>query len=439
MEKEKKTSLNHPTEEDSFLSSRTTRRELLKQAGAVATGIVLASSAKSSVYAVQPPKVLGANERIVIGIIGCGGQGMAHIRTLRDIMNNKEENIAFGGISEIYEVRKGVAQRETGLPANRVFHDYRRLLEQKDIDAVWIATPEHWHARQAIEAMQAGKHIYLEKPMTRYLEEALAVYRVAKQTGAIVQVGSQGCSDAKWHKAAEIVRSGRLGKIVWSQGSYCRNSREGEWNYPIDANASPSNLDWNLWLGPAPKRPFSKERFFRWRKYWDYSAGILSDLFPHRLHPLLLVIGPEFPTRVVCVGGIYVHKDREVADTTHMMADFPSGHTIVIAGCTANEQGLQDMIRGHKATLYFGGRSVEIRPERPYVDEVEGEVIQVEGPGESIAEHQKNFLSCVRTGKKPNCDIELAVRVQVAISMAEIAYRQNKVVRFDPVKMKVIV
>jgi len=139
----------------------------------------------------------------------------------------------------------------------------------------------------------------------------------------------------------------------------------------------------------------------------------------------------------VCTSGLYVHKDREVPDTTHMIADYPSGHTIVIAGCTANEQGLEDMIRGHKATMYLGGNAVEIRPERDFSDGVEGLKEKV-GNGEDIGAHERDFLQAVRTGKKPNCDIDLATPVQVAICMAELSYRQSKMMRFDPVKMELM-
>jgi predicted dehydrogenase len=253
----------------------------------------------------------------------------------------------------------------------------------------------------------------------------------------VVQVGSQGCTDPKWHRANELIKQGKLGKVVWSQGSYCRNGQDGEWNYHIDEDATESNIDWAAFLGSAPKRPFDRERFFRWRKYWDYSAGITSDLFPHRLHPLMLAIGPEFPTRVACTGGIYVSKDREVPDTTQVIADFPSGHTILLAGCTVNEQGLEDMVRGHKATMYLGGNAIEIRPERPFSDEVEGSKEQI-GIGEDIGAHERDFLAAIRTGKKPNCDIDLATMTQVTISMAEMSYRQNKMMRFDPEKMQLI-
>lgn len=416
----------------------TTRREFLKAAGAAA-GIFAASTvAKSSVYALQSPRVIGANDRINVGHIGVGGQGMHHIGLLKAAKD--QLNVQSIAVCEVWEKRRQSAQSATGCPASNVYSDYRKLLENKDIDVVWIATPDHWHAQQAIDAMKAGKDVYLEKPLCRYLEEAVDLLKTTRETKRVLQVGSQGCSDTKYHVAAKAVKDGKIGKIIWAQGSYCRNNPAGEWNWPIDPSANESNLDWKMWLGPAKERPWDPDRYFRYRKYWDYSSGILSDLFPHRLHPLMLATGnPEYPTRVACVGGNYVHsKDREVADTTHVLVDFPSGWSLLIAGTTENEQGLQDIIRGNKANLYFSGSNVELRPERAYAEEIEQESLPVEGPGEDISVHQANFIECVRTRKEPNCNIDLAAKVQVVIALAEKAYLENKQQGFDPNNMQIV-
>lgn len=425
-------------EEKEVKKRTTTRRDFLKVAGATAASLAVTGLAKSKTYAVASPRVIGANDRINVGFIGVGGQGTHHVNILRS--RSSEFNAQPIAICDVWEKRLTLLKNALQLPDSQVYKDYRRLLENKDIDAVWIATPEHWHYQQTMDALDAGKHVYLEKPMTRYLDEALKIYKKVKETGLVLQVGSQGCTDAKWHKAGELVKAGAIGKVVWCQGSYCRNNPNGEWNYRIDPDLKEDNVDWNAWLGPAPKVPFSPERYFRWRKYWDYSAGILSDLFPHRLHPLMIAIGGgEFPTRVMCSGGQFLQHDRDVADTTHVLADFPGGYTMLIAGSTINELGLQDIVRGHKANLFFGGAGVEIRPERPYADEIEARTEQVTGPREDIGEHQKNFLDCIRDRtKKPNCDVELATKTMVVVALAEMSYRQNKVMLFDPVKLEII-
>jgi len=198
-------------------------------------------------------------------------------------------------------------------------------------------------------------------------------------------------------------------------------------------------------MGKEP-RQWDPDRFFRWRKYWAYGNGIMGDLFPHRLHPLAIAMNlPQqglggFPLRVSSMGGLYVQKinpetkrpDREVPDFTTIQVDFPEECTLMLLGSTINEQGWQDMIRGNKATLYFGGNGVQIKPERVWAEEVEYGEETVEGPGESIEEHERNLLQCIREGGVPNCNIDLALRVQVMISLGEMSYRRGKMVHFDP-------
>jgi len=409
------------------MSGDMSRRQFLgRTAIALGTGVTTALSAK---------RVLGANDRIRVGVIGCGGMGTNHLKRLVNASQAGELNVQVVAVCDIFEPRKERAKEISGGTA---YHDYRKLLERKDIDVVWIATPDHWHARMSIDAMEAGKDIYCEKPMTRYWQEAKEVYRTVLRTGRIMQVGSQGCSDPKWKKAHELISKGYIGKIVWSQTSIGRNSKGGDWNYSIDLTAGPHNLDWNAFLGSAPKRPFDPERFFRWRKYWDYSGGIATDLFSHVLHALLKTIGPEFPRRVVAGGGIFVHKDRETPDTFHMIADYPSEHSVVAVSSQANEQGLPVVIRGHEATMYLTGSNISIRPERIYADEREEMNIQVKGVGDLLKAHHRNFIECVRSRKQPNCHAELAYKVTIAILLAVKSYRENKVMLFDPVKEEVV-
>jgi predicted dehydrogenase len=399
-----------------------------------------------------PGRVIGANDRINVAFVGTGGMGGAHVHHFADDYTNR--NIQIVGICDLYEPRRTAnkayavskgAATEAGCMADS---DYRKLLENKGLDAVVIATPEHWHAQVAVHAMQAGKHIYCQKPVTRYIDEAFQVHDTALATKRTVQVGSQGCSDARWATAGEAIREGKIGAIVTGQSSYTRNSSTGEWNYAIDATADQKNLDWERWLGSAPSRPWtdvgggaadgteptrddSKSRFFRYRKYRDYSAGILGDLAPHRLHPFLLASGnPEYPTRVTAVG-TRIGVDREVDDTVQVLATFPSNWSMLFIGSTVNEQGLPDMIRGHKATIYFGN-AVDLKPERPYADEIDAVTLPLLGPtGEPHERHEQNWLDCIRNGKTPNCNIDLATKVQTIISLAEMSLRTGKSFLFD--------
>jgi predicted dehydrogenase len=431
------------------------RRDFLKTA--TASGVVAATTLISVERAAAMPRVgvtgrvIGANDRIRVGLIGVKGMGGGHLRNLvGDEM--KEDNVSVVAVCDLWETARQRAQKTAQLPDAAVSSDYRRLLDDKDIDAVVVATPDHWHGRIGLDALLAGKNLYIEKPMTRRLDEAFKIYDAAKETGLTVQVGSQGCSDTKYLHARELVRAGSIGTLLWAQGSYCRNNPNGEWNYTIEPELTPQTVDWKTWLGTAPRREFSAERFFRWRKYWDYGTGIIGDLWPHRLHPLMLAMDlKEFPKSVSCIGADMCHADtakgadglangapRDVPDTTLMMVEFPSGASIVLAGSTVNERGLEDVIRGNKANLTMGGSRLQVVPERPYVDEIEGRDETPFDAGETHVKHMRNFLTSIRAKVPANCNEDLAIRVQTIISMAEVAYRRQKQARYDERKREIV-
>jgi predicted dehydrogenase len=423
-----------------------TRRDFIKSTGittaAILTGAKLSTESKARTI-IKPAnaKIIGANGRIRYGFVGLGGMGNGHLSIIKGLTQN--ENVEIAAVCDVFEKRRREAQVKSEVPESQAFGDYRRLLERKDIDVVVIATPDHWHAQIALDALDAGKHIYLEKPMTRTLDEAFKVYDMAKKTGRLVQVGSHGCSDPKWLKARDVIKSGKLGKLLWAQASYCRNNPKGEWNYKLDPEANEQSIDWKMWLGKAPKREWSPERYFRWRKYWDYATGIIGDLWPHRLHPLMLAMNlNEFPKSVACMGGILLDTDkgngelRDVADTTMMTVEYPSGAMIYVAGSTVNERGIEDVIRGQKANLLFGGGKVELLPERPFVDEIEAKDETPPDSGESHLKHQKNFIDSLRGDIQPSCNIELGIRVQTVISLAEMSYRKGKMMHFDAERRK---
>jgi len=436
----------------------TTRREFLRKAAVAAAGAaaaVAAPPAKSSVYSLAPARVIGANDRIIIGHVGIGGQGGTHLNLLKqnagpgpDSLNNNTEQIA---VCDLYRRRMRAGQKALNLKDSQAFEDYRKLLEIKDIDAVWVTTSDQWHAPIAIDAMNAGKHVYIEKPMCKTLEEAFAIYDTCKRTKRVLQVGSQGCSDPKYKAVAELVKSGKYGKLVMVQGSYNRNSLDGEWNYyHIDEDAGPhatgdAYVNWDVFRrGKGPKE-WDPDMFFRWRKWWEIGSGLVGDLLPHRLHPHYIAMGiplegtEGFPFRVASFGGLYVQKtnpvtkkpDRNVPDFINVIADFEGGPSIMEMVCCINEQGWTDTIRLNKATITFQGDTIDVKPERVYADEVDAYSEQVPG-GEPIDRHQRNFLDCIRNGGTPNCGIDLAVRVQTIISLAELSYRNGVAMHFDP-------
>ncbi len=432
-----------------------TRREFLKKTATAAAAVAVSPLFQRTVYGQAPSagKVIGANDRITVGFIGVGGQGMnAHVRIMKP--NTQANNVAQVAVCDVWQKRVGAAkefiEKDNAGAKVETFGDYRKLLEQKDIDAVVISTHDPIHAPAIIAAMESGKHVYCEKPLTRYLGEAFAVQDVVKKTGKVLQVGSQGCSAQAWHKAAEMIQGGKIGQLVWAQGYYCRNSPKGEWNYPMDPDAKPENLDWEKWLGQVKKRgPFDPQHYFRWRKFYPYCAGLLGDLMPHRLHPLMLAMGkPEFPSRVVAIGTKTVHPDKKQTDGTperdvpehiELLAEFPSGVSLMLACSTINAKSPGFVLYGHHASLEIGtsGERIELKPEKEFAEEIDPETFDGLKPTEDIGAHHKNWIDCIRTNKQPNCGIDLALRVQTVISLAEMSDRLKIACLFDEKTRKV--
>ena len=427
------------------------RRDFIRKTATAAAAVAATSFIKTPVYGQeQAPSanVTGANNRIAVAVVGVGfGIGQNHLIGIHEKSN--ENNTVLAAACDVFNKRRNFAKEKANLKDSDLFEDHRKLLERKDIDAVVIATHDPWHAQISIDAMEAGKHVYCEKPMTRYLGEAFHVYDTVKKTGKIYQVGSQGCSAGGWHKCADLIKSGKLGTLVWSQGYYCRNSVAGEWNYLIEQETSAQNIDWQRWLGPNIKeRPaFSAEDFHRWRKYYRYCAGALGDLVPHRLHPLMLASGsPEFPSRVNCIGTHNVHSDlsvpgtpeREVAEHVQFLAEFPSGYLITITVSTVNAKSPGFVLYSHKATLEVGtsGEVVKLLPEREFAEEIDPDTFSGLQP-EDIRMHEKNWFESIRANKQPNANADLAIRVQTVISLAEMSDRLKTTCLFDEKNRKI--
>jgi len=428
----------------SELNGPATRREFLKKTTLASAAMAAAPLLRVPVYGQnQAPSanVAGANNRISVGYIGVGGQGLnAHVRIMQ--ANATANNISQVAVCDVWQKRVDTAKSVIGGDV-KGYNDYRKLLEQKDIDAVVVATHDPIHAPASIAALEAGKHVYVEKPITRYLDEAFAVKAAVEKTGKVLQVGSQGCSAAGWHKAAELIKDGRIGAPVWAQGYYCRNSYKGEWNYPIDADFKAEGMNWDAWMGEVKdKVPLSPEHYFRWRKFYPYCAGLLGDLVPHRLFPLMLATGnPEFPKRVTCIGTKVVHPDkntdgaleRDVPEHSEILAEFPSGMTIVIVTSTIASRSPGFVIYGHHASLEIGtsGERISLMPEKEFGDEVDPDSFEGLQPVEDIGVHHQNWFDSIRANKQPNANIDLATKVQTVISLAEMSDRLGMACHFD--------
>jgi predicted dehydrogenase len=434
-----------------MLWNKANRREFV-----AATGTGLAGGWMWAGQAPATGRAIGANDRINVAVIGAGGRG-AYVADEFDKYNRvKANSCKVTWACDVYRKRLSAVKQRFDC---RTTLDYREVLADKDVDAVIVATPDHWHARIAMEAMEKGKDVYLEKPMCHTVEEVKALISTVNETKRVLQVGSQTTSADQWWKARQAIAGGRLGQMLMSQGSYHRNSVGGEWNWKVDAGAGPEGqgedyIDWKTWLGPAPKRAFDADRFFRFRKYWDYSGGIATDLFFHVVAPMNICWGEaQYPRQVAATGGIYCFQDeREVPDTFQMVAEYGKGHSLVLSSTMANSEHIPGLIRGHLGTLVMVEHGqfeepapyVTVKPERQVVNAEykakfgdEPARIQVEDK-DMLATHIGNFLDCVRTRQRPTLDVETAARAQVAITMAVESYRRGRVVYFDERSFKVV-
>ncbi len=423
-----------------------TRREFIQQIGAGAVATAAAASSYPARAASLPARsrILGANERLNVGFVGCGGRMRAHIDHI--VRRGKERgDVQAVAVNDIWEKRKQLARERTGVDEKSVYHDYRELCARPDVDIVVISSPDHWHYDHTMAALKAGKDVYLEKPMTYTVKEAGAIAEAVKAGGRVLQVGSQYCSLDHFWKAKKAIDDGLIGQVVWASGGFGRNStaRGGEWNYTIDPEATEKTLDWKAFLGSAPDRPFDPARYFRWRKYWDYSGGIATDLFYHTVSPLLLSTGGGFPVRVTASGGVFVQKDREVPDTFFMNVDYPSW-TMQLACSVASGVGAPLVIHGSEATIFVAQDSeslnntmMEIVPDRDYKDafvkKTGAETYKVEVKPFVRGEHphMDNFLDCVRSRQQPNLSAELGYKAMAAIGLGVQAYREGKVLSFE--------
>jgi predicted dehydrogenase len=342
----------------------------------------------------------------------------------------ESDNVEIAAVCDVYRRRLDAAAAKTGAKPVR---DYRAILDDPDIDYVLIATPEHWHCQMTLEAADAGKHIYCEKPMTHSLAEARRVVRKIQQSSIKMQVGVQGMSDDSYETAWKYVQEGALGKVTVAQIDYSRNYRTEFWDYTVDEDARPGeDLDWKAWLGPAPKRPWDPLRFFRWRHYWDYSGGIATDLFIHRITRLIKALDLKFPERVVATGGKFhfTGSPAEIPDTFNMMCDYPGGPTLLVISSMANDTPVPHHLRGNKATLEFTPTGFTIRPQKLWA-EGRQEVLHRKTGAENVTLHHRNLHDAIRKNEPLKCDVLLGYYGTVACLMAVESYRQRKYLAWD--------
>lgn len=301
-------------------SKARSRRDFVKLASA-ATLVAGAARGTYSAELIAPqsqPQTFSANDKIQVALVGAGGRGTDI--TLTALRAPGTEIVA---VSDVYDGRLTRAKEVWG---DQLFtsRDYREVISRPEVDAVIIATPDHWHARMAIDAMNAGKDVYLEKPMVQDLGDGHKVIDAAKKTNRVIQVGSQRVSSIIYQKAKELLAEGKIGKLNMVEAWWNRNSAQGAWQYSIPPDASPQTVDWDRFLGDAPKRPFDATRVFRWRNYRDYGTGVAGDLFVHLFSGMHHIVESLGPTRVMSTGGLILWNDgRDVPDVMLGLCEYP--------------------------------------------------------------------------------------------------------------------
>lgn len=430
------------------MSERGSRRDFLRTATAAAAAAAAFGASEvhgedgdaEPIPQAKPRAPIGPDGVVNVGIIGTGGMGTGHADALARFAA-ESKSIRIAALCDLCDPRVQNAKVRVDKAQGGDVATYRHseeLLARPDIHGVLIASPEHWHARLAEDAIKAGKDVYVEKPMTINLKDAMRLRTVTRANPeAIVVVGTQFVMTPSYMAAEQLVKEGAIGKPVWSQTSYCRNSKTGEWNYyAIDPNWQPGvNLDWDRWCKPLGKARWNPEVYARWRRHRKYSSGIIGDLLVHHVTPTLKALsGVGWPVKVVATGGHYIDKAMENPDQININVEFEHDHSMVIAGSTCNELGLERVIRGHKANLFVGGRNAVIRPEAIWASEVEEREIPpppgpVLDPQEVLRRH---WIDCIRTRQAPRSDVELGTKVMVIVDLAQRSFWEGGAFGFDP-------
>ncbi len=441
------------------------RREFLEKssllaAAATAVGGARRASAQVNNAAGPPPKP------VRLGFIGVGIRGTLLMEAAAGI-----SGVEIKAAADCYKGHLDRAQ-ELISPAPSVTGDYKEILSRADVDAVVIATPDHWHLRMTQEALAAGKHVYVEKPMTHSWEEGEAFISAAEKSGKVVQVGSQYMSMGCAQKAAALIKGGGLGQVTLVEGKFHRNSATGAWYYPIPPDASPATIDWKGFLGPAPQREFDLRRFFQWRLFWDYSGGLPTDLFVHLVTAAHQLMGVQEPESVFSFGDVYHWKNyREVPDQLTSMVKYPEGFVLRLSSTASNgHPGPLLTFYGSEGTLEYTGGSFkqfyEPRSENfgysthswpkattarfrelMNLDEKLGPLdgppaadpVEYKSPNDedSTRAHVRNWIDAIRAGGKPIEDARFGHHAALVGHMCNLSFKTGKPVRWNKTTRKV--
>lgn len=423
------------------------RRDFLKSSALAAgmAGVGQQLTSHSAAAASVSP-----NEKIRIGFVGVGSRGFgAHVKQLtkHQVAGRPIEIVAVCDVfNENRDRAEAHVKKETGRDV-RKYEDYVEMYEKAKLDAVCIGTPDHWHAKQAIDALNAGLDVYCEKPMTKTVEEAIDVMKVWKKSGQVMQVGVQSTSLPVWNQINDLLTSGKLGKVLMYQTEYFRNSAQGQWRYyELTPQMNPKNINWRKWLGVdeglAEYEDFDRAVYRQWRRFWPYGSGMYTDLFVHRTTTMLKGTGLRFPGRVVGAGGLYLEYDgRDVPDVATVAADFPEGvQGLVTATMACQNTPIRQLIRGHYGSFVLGNGEkfggFDFIPERPQVtrnSKLKEEKFTTEPVTDTTHAHFGNWIDAMvaRDPSLCNNDPALGAAAITTVILGARSYREGKVFHFD--------
>ncbi len=422
------------------MSDEINRRDFMKRAGLTTVG---ASLVISSI----PAKVLGANEKVIVGVIGTGRQGIGDLKAFQ-----KQPEVEIAAVCDVYQPNLDQAVKATDGKA-KTCRDFREIVDRKDIDVVIVGTPDHWHALHTVLACQAGKDVYVEKPICTRLEEGKHMVEAARKYNRVVQVGTQQRSGIHFQKAVELVQDGMIGKVSFVRTwNYSNEYPEGIGN-PTDSDP-PSTLDWDMWLGPAPKLAFNWNRFGvgdRWstfRYFWDYAGGMMTDWGVHLLDIVQWAMKVDGPNAVTASGGKwYVQDNRETPDTLQVTYEYP-GFVCTYENRTCNGNSMYGKgygieFHGTEGTLFVDRSGFEVHPEKRHLGKGGKEVsrtasMQMDSANDEHFDHVRNFLDCVKSRKRPISDIEIGHRSTSTCLLGNVAYRSKERIVWDVANQRLV-
>jgi predicted dehydrogenase len=383
----------------------------------------------ASMAAASYNRVAGANETVRLGLIGCGGRGTGVMGTFV-----KTGQVQVSAVCDVYAARVDRAMQR-GAQGAKGFSDHQKLLDQKDVDAVLIATPDHWHTEITIDALNAGKDVYVEKPLTLTIEEGPRIVKAARVNGRVCQVGMQQRSGSHYIQAREeIVKAGKLGKITLAR-TWWHGNRAHLQKAPTELAQQPSNLDWARFLGPVKWRDWDPQQYWNFRAYLEYGGGQVTDLFTHWIDVVHMFLEQDNPVAAVAAGGIYHYKDgRTAPDTINVLLEYPAGWTATFEATLApgiTGEGVE--LCGTDGKLYIDRRRYEFTSA-----ERGAQPVVVQSPRDQTIEHVQNFLDCCRSRKRPNGDVFIGHRSAMASHLGNIAYLQKRRLKFDPDREEIL-